>query len=146
MLKAELYVSTSALDTDFVARISDVYPDGYAQRLNHGIFRLRYREGFDKVKLVTPGEIMKIEVDMWATGHQFQLGHRVRLEVTSSAYPTWAPNYNTGGKIMEEVTPVIAEQTLYHSAKYPSRLILPVIDEPQFVDSWKESRWLPAEK
>jgi uncharacterized protein len=146
MLKAELYVSTSALDTDFVARLSDVAPDGYAQRLNAGIFRLRYREGFDKVKLVTPGEVMKIDVDMWATGHQFQPGHRIRLEVTSSAYPTWAPNYNTGGKIMEETTPIIAEQTVYHSAQYPSSLILPVLDNPRFVDSWKESRWLHPDK
>jgi putative CocE/NonD family hydrolase len=95
MLKAELYVSTSAKDTDFVARLSDVHPDGYAMRLNAGIARLRYRDGYEQIKLVQPGEIVRIEVDLWATGHQFQPGHRVRLEVTSSAYPTWAPNYNS---------------------------------------------------
>ncbi len=141
MLKAELYVSTSAVDTDFVARLSDVAPDGYAQRLNAGIVRLRYREGYDKVKLVKPGEIVKVEVNLWATGHQFQPGHRVRLEITSSAYPTWAPNYNTGGNVWEESTPVIAEQTVYHSDEYPSRLILPELPNPAFAPSWTDARW-----
>jgi putative CocE/NonD family hydrolase len=141
MLKAELYVSTSAADTDFVARLSDVAPDGYAQRLNAGIARLRYREGYEQIKLVTPGEVVKIEVDLWATGHQFQTGHRVRLEVTSSAFPTWAPNYNTGGSVWQETEPVIAENTVHHSAQYLSRLILPELPEPKFVDAWPESRW-----
>jgi putative CocE/NonD family hydrolase len=142
MLTADLYVSTSAVDTDFVARLSDVGPDGYAQRLNAGIVRLRYREGYEQIKLVQPGEVVKVEVDMWATGHQFQPGHRVRLEVTSSAFPTWAPNYNTGGSVWDETEPVIAEQTVYHSARYPSRLILPELPEPMFVDAWPESRWV----
>ncbi len=140
-LSAELYVSTSATDTDFVARLSDVAPDGYAQRLNAGILRLRYRDGYTEPKLVHPGEIVKINVDVWATGHQFAAGHRVRLEVTSSAFPTWAPNYNTGGNVWEETTPVMAENTVYHSEKYPSRLILPELPELQFVDAWPESRW-----
>ena len=141
MLKAELYVSTSAVDTDFVARLSDVAPDGYAQRLNAGILRLRFRDGYEQARLVTPGEILKIEIDCWATGHQFQPSHRLRLEVTSSAFPTWAPNYNTGGSVWEETTPVIAEQTVYHSAQYPSRLVLPELPEPRFVEAWTEKRW-----
>jgi putative CocE/NonD family hydrolase len=140
-IRAELFVSTSALDTDFVARLSDVSPDGYAQRLNSGIFRLRYRDGYDKIRLTQPGEILKIDIDLWATGHQFKPGHCIRLDITSSGYPTWAPNYNTGGKIWEEAEPVIAEQTVYHSDQYPSRLILIEIPEPEFVDAWGESRW-----
>ncbi len=140
-ITAELYVSTSSVDTDFVARLSDVSPDGYAQRLNSGIARLRFREGFDKIKLVEPGEIVKVEVNLWATGQQFQAGHRIRLEVTSSGFPTWAPNFNTGGNVWEEVTPIIAQQTVYHSQEYPSRLILQAIKEPAFVDAWPESRW-----
>jgi hypothetical protein len=140
-IRAELYVSTSAVDTDFVARLSDVYNDGYAQRLNSGIFRLRFRDGYDRVKPVIPGEILKIEIDLWATGHQFQPGHRIRLDITSSGFPTWAPNYNTGGNIWEEVTPVIAEQTVYHSEKYPSRLVLNELTEPNFVETWTEKRW-----
>jgi hypothetical protein len=141
MIKAELYVSTSAVDTDFVARLSDVAPDGYAQRLNAGILRLRFRDGYEQVRLVTPGEIVKIEIDLWATGHQFQPGHRLRLEVTSSAFPTWAPNYNTGGSVWEETDPIIAEQTVYHSPQYPSRLVLPELPEPRFVEAWTEERW-----
>ncbi|HEX7593066.1 MAG TPA: CocE/NonD family hydrolase [Anaerolineae bacterium] len=141
MLSAELYVSTSATDTDFVARLSDVAPDGYAQRLNAGIVRLRYRDGYEQPKLVKPGEIVQVTIDLWATGHQFKAGHRVRLEVTSSAFPTWAPNFNTGGNVWEETTPIIAENTVHHSAQYPSRLILPELPEPKFVDAWAESRW-----
>ncbi len=141
MLAAELYVSTSAVDTDFVARLSDVSPDGYAQRLNAGILRLRYRDGYERIKLLEPGEVVRIEVDLWATGHQFQSGHRLRLEVTSSAFPTWAPNYNTGGSVWEETIPVIAENSVHHSRRYPSRLLVTELPEPRFVNAWPESRW-----
>jgi putative CocE/NonD family hydrolase len=141
LLTAELYVSTSAVDTDFVGRLSDVAPDGYAQRLNSGIMRLRFREGYEKVKLVNPGEIIRITIDMWATGHQFQPNHSVRFEVTSSAFPTWAPNYNTGGKVWEETEPIIAQQTVYHSTQKPSRIVLPELREPKFVEAWSETRW-----
>jgi putative CocE/NonD family hydrolase len=144
MLTAELYVSTTAVDTDFVARLSDVSPDGYAQRLNHGIFRLRYREGYEQIRLVKPGEILKITVDMWATGHQFQAGNCVRLEVTSSAFPTWAPNYNTGGSVWDETEPIVATQSVYHSREYPSRLILPELSNPHFAEAWPETRWSEA--
>jgi hypothetical protein len=140
-LKAKLYVSTTALDTDFIARLSDVHPDGYAMRLNAGIMRLRYRDGYEQMKLVKPNDVVKIEIDMWATGHQFQKGHAVRLEITSSAYPTWAPNYNTGGNVWEETEPIVAQQTVYHSAQYPSKLILPEVKNPKLVDAWPESRW-----
>ncbi len=124
-----------------MARLSDVYPDGYAMRLNAGILRLRFREGYEQTKLVSPGEVVKVTVDLWATGHQFQTGHRVRLEVTSSAFPTWAPNFNTGGNVWEETEPIIAENSVHHSAQYPSKLILPELPEPKFVDAWPESRW-----
>jgi hypothetical protein len=140
-LYATLFVSTSVVDTDFVARLSDVAPDGYAQRLNAGIARLRFRDGYQESKLVAPAEIVKVEIDMWATGHQFQKGHRIRLEITSSAYPTWAPNYNTGGNVWEETVAVIADQTVYHSKQYPSQLIITELDQPKFVDAWTESRW-----
>ena len=126
-------MSTSATDTDFVGRLSDVSPDGYAMRLNNGIIRLRYRDGYDKIKPVQPGEIMEVKIDMWATGHQFKAGNRIRLDVTSSAYPSFAPNYNTGKNIWEETEPVIANQTVYHSAKYPSRLVLRELEESQIL-------------
>ena len=141
MVSAELYVSTSAVDTDFVTRLSDVHPNGYAQRMCQGINRLRYREGYEKIKLVKPGEIMKISIDMFGTGQQFEKGHRMRLEVTSSAFPSAAPNYNTGGSMWEENDPIIASQTVYHSKKHPSRLILSEVEEPKFSEVWTESRW-----
>jgi uncharacterized protein len=140
-LQLELFVSTSALDTDFVARLSDVQPNGYAQRLNHGISRLRYREGYESQKFVPPGQIVKIGIDMWATGNQFQKNHRIRLELTSSAFPIWAPNYNTGGNPWEEEEPVIAHQVVYHSQGFPSKLIFDQVSQPKFVDPWPQNRW-----
>jgi uncharacterized protein len=141
MISATLYVSTTAPDTDFVGRLSDVSPDGYAMRLNHGIFRLRYRDGYDKIKLVQPGEIVKITIDMWATGHQFLRGHSIRLDVTSSAFPTWAPNYNTGNSPWEETEPIVATQTVYHSKEFPSKLTLQQVRNPKYSDSWVAGRW-----
>ena len=124
-------MSAPALSTtDFVARLSDVHPNGYAERLNHGILRLRYRDGFEKTRLVTPGEVVEIAIDMAATGQQFQPGHRVRMEVTSSAFPSFAPNYNTGGDVWEETEPVKATQKVFHSDRYPSRLILQEVWNP----------------
>lgn len=141
MISLELYVSTSAVDTDFVGRLSDVSPDGYTTRLNHGIFRMRYRLGYEKINLVKPGEIVKIRINMWATGHQFKAGNRVRLDITSSAYPSFAPNYNTGGSVWTESEPIIAKQTVYHSREYPSKLILQEIKTPSYGDSWVVNRW-----
>ena len=141
MLTAELFVSTSATDTDFVTRLSDVHEGGYAQRLQHGIFRLRYRDGFESTKTVKPDEIVKIKVSMSATSHQFKKEHRVRLEVTSSAYPSYAPNFNTGKSAWAEVEPIKAKQTVYHSSNYPSRLILPLLAKSKFASAWKPARW-----
>lgn len=140
-IEAELYVSTSAVDTDFITRLSDVHPNGYAQRMCQGISRLRYREGYEKIKLVTPGEVVKTSVDMFGTGQQFQAGHKIRLEVTSSAFPSVAPNYNSGESMWEEKDPIVATQTLYHSTERPSRLILPIVASPEFSDAWTERRW-----
>jgi putative CocE/NonD family hydrolase len=140
-VEAELFVSTSAVDTDFITRLSDVHPNGYAQRICRGISRLRYRDGYDRIRLAEPGEIVKIRVDMWGTGQQFQKEHCIRLEVTSSAFPSVAPNYNTGGSLWEEKDPIIANQTVYHSKEFPSHLILPEITKPRFAEAWRESRW-----
>lgn len=140
-IKAELYVSTSARDTDFVARLSDVHPSGYAQRLAHGIARLRYRDGYEEPKLVSPGEASRINIDMWATGNRFLPGHSIRLDVTSSAFPIWAPNFNTGGNLWDEVEPVVAEQTVHHSQRYPSKLVLSVASGLAFVPPWPQDRW-----
>jgi hypothetical protein len=129
-LRVQLFVSTSAVDTDFVARISDVHPSGYAERLNHGILRLRYRESFEKPRLVKPWEVMEITIDMAATGQQFQPGHRVRPDVTSSAFPIYSPNYNTGESIWDEKKPIKGAQKVFHSGRYPSRLIMQEVKNP----------------
>jgi uncharacterized protein len=141
MVQAELFVSTSVVDTDFVARLSNIHRNGYAQRMCQGIARLRYREGYEKMVPVVPGEIMKISIPMMGTGQQFTAGNKIRLEVTSSAFPSAAPNYNTGKSQWEETDPIIAHQTVYHSIDHPSRLILPVIKEPKFSQAWTEERW-----
>jgi putative CocE/NonD family hydrolase len=138
---AKLFASTSAVDTDFITRLSDVHPNGYAQRLCQGVSRLRYREGYEHIKLVKPNTIVTVDLDMWATGQQFQKGHRVRLEVTSSALPWVAPNYNTGLSLWDEKEPIVATQTIYHSKRFPSCVLLPEIMNPKFVEAWTESRW-----
>lgn len=141
MLNAELYVSTSAVDTDFVARLSDVREDGYAQRLQHGIMRLRYRNGFENPALVNPGEVVKVTVRMWGTSHQFKAGHRIRFDIASAAFPSYAPNFNSGKSAWEEEDPVKAKQTVHHSIKHPSRLLLPILGRPSFAPAWKKARW-----
>jgi uncharacterized protein len=141
MLGCELYVSTTAVDTDFVTRLSDVGPDGYAQRLQHGIIRLRFRDGFEEPKLVKPGEIVKVRTNMWATSHRFAKDHSIRLEVTSSAFPSYAPNLNTGGSTWEETEPIVAKQTVYHSKEYPSKLTFQEVPNPKFSPAWTADRW-----
>jgi len=141
MLYAQLFVSTSARDTDFVTRLSDVGPNGYVQRLQHGILRLRYRDGYEKSLMVEPDEIVEIKVEMLATAHRFKRSHRVRLDLTSSAFPAYAPNFNTGQSAWDESEPVKAKQTVYHSERYPSRLVLPVLEHPKFASPWTHTRW-----
>ena len=126
-LKAVLYVSSSARDTDFVVQLSDVYPDGRVYNLRTGIARARYREGYKQPKLMTPGEIYPIEVDMQATGNWFAPGHRIRVQVSSSSFPHFARNLNTGGNNATESTTVVAKNTIYHDRAHPSHILLPVV-------------------
>ena len=118
------FVSTSAGDTDLVARLVDVHPDGAAQRLCDGIVRLRYRDGMQEAVKVTPGEVYEVEVDMWDTAHRFLAGHAIRLEVMSSAFPKYDRNLGTGGDMVTETDGVVATNTLFHDAGRPSRLLL----------------------
>jgi len=125
-VRAELHVSSSAPDTDFVSRLCDVHPDGRSIILCDGVLRTRFREGLDREVLMTPGEVYRLEIDMGATAHAFLPGHRIRVEITSSCFPKWAPNPNTGGDAAREESAVVARQTVYHSARYPSNVTLPV--------------------
>ncbi|MGH7643593.1 MAG: CocE/NonD family hydrolase [Candidatus Dormibacteria bacterium] len=126
-----LFASSSALDTDFVARLVDVHPDGFAQRICDGLVRARFREGYlVPERHLRPGETVQYEIDMWSTSHTFLRGHVIRLEVTSSAFPRFDRNMNTGGAIATETEAVVAVNTVFHDIERRSRLILPLIPAP----------------
>jgi len=125
----ELYAKSDARDTDFVVNLVDVYPDGKAIRLgplNTGIIRARYRNGFGKAQLLIPGKIEQYKILLHDIGHTFQSGHKIRLEVSSSAYPQILPNQNTGNSVETDVEWKVAQQTIYHTKEFPSALVLPV--------------------
>lgn len=124
----KLFAATTAKDTDWVARLIDVHPDGYARNLQDGIVRARYRQGQQQpASLIEPGKVYEYDIDLWATSNVFQPGHRIRIEITSSNFPRFDRNLNTGedpatGTRMEK-----AQQTIHHSAKYPSHVVLPIV-------------------
>jgi len=122
-----LHVSSSARDTDFTGKLVDVYPDGTAFNICEGILRARYREGWGKKVFMESGEVYRLSVDMSATGVFFKKGHRIRLEVSSSNFPRFGRNLNTGGKNYDETEWIVAENTVHHSEEHPSYLMLPVI-------------------
>jgi len=127
-LQVVLYVSSSAKDTDFMAKLVDVYPDGRAFNVQEGALRMRYREAFSKQLRMKQGEVYEARIDLHATANYFGPGHRVRLEVSSSSFPRFDRNLNTGGNNYDESQWVVAENMVHHSAQYPSHLLLPVID------------------
>ena len=124
---AELYVSSSAVDTDFTAKLVDVWPTGFAQNLTDGILRARYRNSPARPEPLKPGEVYKIHIDMWNTSNVFLAGHRLRLEISSSNFPRFDRNLNTGESGGVSSSIVKAENTIYHDAEHPSVLILPVV-------------------
>jgi putative CocE/NonD family hydrolase len=123
------YVSSSAPDTDFTAKLVDVFPDGEARNLTDGILRLRYREGLDRPLPGHPGEIYPVTIDAGVTSNVFLKGHRIRLEISSSNFPRFDRNPNTGRTLADETTLKKAEQNVFHGRIYPSHLVLPVIPE-----------------
>lgn len=126
-IEVVLHVSSSAKDTDFVVKLIDVYPDGKAINLADDGFRVRYREGFDKKVLMKPGEVYEIRLTNMVTGNYFPAGHRIRLDVSSSNFPAFERNLNTGGNNYDETTWVVAENSIHHSAAYPSHVVLPIL-------------------
>lgn len=123
----ELWAKSSAVDTDFTAKLADVSPDGFAMNLTDGILRMRYRDSQEKQELMNPGQVYKITVDLWATGNVFKKGHVVRLEVSSSNFPRFDRNLNTGAVQATSKSFVTAANTILHDAEHPSALIMPVI-------------------
>jgi putative CocE/NonD family hydrolase len=126
-IAAELYVSSSAVDTDFTAKLVDVSPNGFAQNLTEGILRARYRYSHAHPELLKPGEVYKIRIDMWNTSNVFLAGHKLRVEISSSNFPRFDRNLNTGESAGASSSIVKAGNSVYHDAQHPSALILPVV-------------------
>lgn len=127
-ISVRLYASTSATDTDWTAKLVDVHPDGYAQNLADGIVRARYRRNREApASLLEPGKVYEYDIDLWATSNVFLPGHRVRLEISSSNFPRFDRNLNTGEDPMTSTRMVQAHQTVCHSEQYPSHIVLPII-------------------
>jgi len=124
-----LHAATSARDTDFVAKLTDVWPDGRSLILAEGVLRARYREGFARETTVEPGEVYRYEIDLVATSNVFLSGHRIRLLITSSSFPRFDRNANTGNPLGTDGPDRlrVARQTVFHDAARPSRLLLPVV-------------------
>jgi len=123
----DLYASTSAVDTDFTALLADVDQSGYARFLTDGIVRARYRNSTERPEEIVPGQVYKYAIDLWATSNVFKKGHRLRLYVSSSNFPRFNRNPNTGEPMLGASRLVNARQTIYHDGKYSSALTLPVI-------------------
>jgi putative CocE/NonD family hydrolase len=126
-ISLELFASTSAKDTDFTGKLVDVRPDGFAQNLTEGILRLRYRDSRETAQLANPGEIYRLTLDLWATSNVFLPGHRLRLEVSSSNFPRFARNLNTGEDAATDTHMNTATNTIYHDKEHPSALVLPIV-------------------
>ena len=126
-LTVKLWAASSARDTDFVVKLMDVWPDGFAQELCYGIVRARYRESLDSPSLIEPGRAYEYTLQVNPTSNLFQRGHRIRVDVSSSDFPNFDRNHNTGGDDYAEATLVTARQTVFHDGQRPSRVVLPVI-------------------
>jgi putative CocE/NonD family hydrolase len=124
---AVLHASSSAPDTDWVVRLCDVWPDDRSITVCDGILRARYRDSFEQPTLLEPGRVYRFEVNLRATAQTFQAGHCLRVHVTSSDFPRYDRNLNTGVPVAREVSGVVANNTIYHDSLHPSHLLLPVL-------------------
>jgi len=128
----ELFVSTDALDTDFVVKLVDIYPDGYEALILDYPIRARFRNGQkpEDVAMMTPGEIERLTINMWSTAQTFEKGHKIAIHVSSSNYPRFDVNKNRGEALDDlNAKPRIALNTIYFDANRPSAMILPVVTE-----------------
>ncbi|HTJ23551.1 MAG TPA: CocE/NonD family hydrolase [Gemmatimonadaceae bacterium] len=129
------YVSSDRKDTDITIKVMDVYPDGHAYNLDETIQRLRYRNGYDKpIEMMEPGKVYKVALQPMTTSNFFEAGHRIRIEVSSSNFPRFDRNMNTGGKNYDETTGLVAHNTIHHSKQYPSQLKITVVKRPAAAD------------
>jgi uncharacterized protein len=126
-IEVRLWAASSATDTDFTAKLVDVFPDGTARMLTDGILRARYRGGKTSPVLLTPGRPEELTIDAGATSNLFAAGHRIRVEISSSNFPRFDRNPNTGAAFGEGAELLRAQQTIFHDAQRPSRIILPIV-------------------
>ncbi|MBE9510496.1 MAG: CocE/NonD family hydrolase [Bacteroidetes bacterium] len=127
-VKVILYAASSAVNTDFTAKLVDVYPDGRVIRLCEGIIRASFRDPDALPSNIQPNEVYEYHIDLWATSNVFKKGHHIRVEISSSSFPRFDRNLNTGNFFATDTTYVKATQTVYHSSEYPSCIVLPVIE------------------
>jgi len=123
----ELYVSSSAVDTDFAAKLIDVWPNGFAQNVAEGILRARYRNSMEKAELMNPGQIYKLTIDLSSTSNVFLAGHKLRVDVASGNFPRFDRNPNTGESPESATRQIKATNVVYHDRDHASALIVPVI-------------------
>jgi putative CocE/NonD family hydrolase len=133
-IEVRLWVSTSAPDTDFTAKLLDVYPEnadyphGFAMNLTDSIVRLRYRESLETQKLVAPGEVVPVTIVLYPTSNLFARGHRIRLDVSSSNFPRFDVNPNTDEPVGKSRRWALAVNSLHHGPETPSQVVLPVVE------------------
>ena len=125
-----LHVSSDARDTDFTVKLIDVYPDGRAFNLDESIQRVRYRQGYDRQVFMEPGEVYEVEIGPLTTSNWFAPGHRIRIEISSSNFPRFDRNLNTGGNNWDEAEGVVARNVVHHSAAHASQIRLPIVRQP----------------
>ncbi len=126
-IRAQLYAASSAKDTDFMAKLVDVWPNGFAERLSDGMVRARFRQGMSKPELIEPGKIYAYNIDLWNTCQMFAKGHRIRVEISSSAFPKYDRNLNTGEALGKTSRMEKAQQEIYHDAEHASYVLLPIV-------------------
>jgi hypothetical protein len=126
-INSTIYLSSDVKDTDITIKFIDVYPDGRAFNIDETIQRVRYREGYDKEVMMEKNSVYKVDLTPMSTSYYFKKGHQIRIEVSSSNFPRFARNLNTGGNNYDESISVVANNKIYHSKKYPSLITLPIV-------------------
>tara|TARA_B110001454_G_C12707362_1_gene429170 strand:+ start:176 stop:2059 length:1884 start_codon:yes stop_codon:yes gene_type:complete len=126
-INSTIYLSSDVKDTDITVKLIDVYPDGRAFNIDETIQRVRYREGYDKEVFMEKGKVYKVNMTPMSTSNYFKKGHQIRIEISSSNFPRFARNLNTGGNNYDETKSVIANNKIYHSKKHPSSITLPIV-------------------
>ena len=126
-ITVKLWAASSARDTDFVVKLIDVWPDGFAQELCHGIVRARYRDSYTEPTLIEPDAVYQYMIQVNPTSNLFRAGHRIRLDISSSDFPNFDRNHNTGLDDYADSTLLSAQQTIFHDHGRPSHVTLPVI-------------------